>query len=302
MPKEIKGIFGAAVTPFNSANELDIEALKRDVDFLVEIGASHAIAYPMHFGESLTLSEAERRKAVQTVVDQTNGRLPVIVHVSWTGTDMAVNLAKHAQDVGADAVVCTVPYGFPPTPEGIKAHYEKLLSSVDIGVFAYNIPHVVRVEIPPQVAYELASKHDNFLGMKDASFNMPYFTEMLRHMSNLPRPFTAVVGVEHLIPTMSLGGKGAFSALAIIFPNILKQLYSLCERGAFAEARPLQYKVTQLLDVLSRYKYQASVKAVMEMRGRPAGRPRLPILPLTTREKEELTATLKEIGVWESEP
>ncbi len=304
-PSEWKGIIGIPMTPFTAANELDPGPLKAQVDFFIERKAAHILAYPMHISEALEMSEAERRRALETVIDHNAGRLPVIAHVSAPGTDNAVAFARHARDAGADAMLCTLPYNWGAFPAGIKAHYEKLLNSVDLPLFMYN-PAVTyyggQAQIPPQLIFELASKYENLVGIKEASWYTEYFFEVLRWTSKLPRKFAVFAGIEHLVQTMSMGGCGSFSALNLVFPGLVKKLYELCEREAFVEARPLQYKASELLITIKRYKMHSAVKALMELQGRPIGQPRQPNLPLDAKEKESLVATLKGIGVWPTEP
>ncbi|OFW07737.1 MAG: hypothetical protein A3I01_15610 [Betaproteobacteria bacterium RIFCSPLOWO2_02_FULL_65_24] len=301
---EWKGIIGVPMTPFTSANELNLGPLRDQVDFFIERKAAHILAYPLHISEALEMSEAERKRALETVIDHNNGRLPVIAHVSSPGTDNAVDFARHARDAGADAILCTIPYNWGANPPGIKAHYEKLLNSVELPLFMYN-PAVTyyggQAQIPPQLIFELASKYDHLVGIKEASWYTEYFFEVLRLTSKLPRKFAVFAGIEHLVQTMSMGGCGSFSVLNGLFPALVKKLYELCERGEFVEARPLQYKASALLITVKRYKMHAAVKALMEMQGRPIGLPRQPNLPLSPSEKEALVATLKEIGVWPME-
>ena len=243
MPSDWKGIIGVPMTPFNSANEFVPGPLRDEVDFLIRHKAAHMFAYPMHVSEALEMREAERKKALETLIDHNNGRLPVIAHVSSPGTDNAVDFARHARAAGADAILCTIPYNWGPTPAGIKAHYEKLLNSVDLPLFMYNPAgsyYASQVQIPPQVVVDLASKYDHLVGLKEASWNTEYFFDILRRTSKLPRKFAVFAGIEHLIQTMSIGGSGSFSALNLLFPRLVRDLYDLCKRGAYAAARPLQ--------------------------------------------------------------
>jgi 4-hydroxy-tetrahydrodipicolinate synthase len=298
---EWKGIIGVPMTAFTPGNELDAGPLKAQVDFLIERKAAHILAYPMHISEALEMSEAERKRALELVIDHNNGRLPIIAHVSAPGTDNAVAFAKHARDAGADAMLSTLPYNWGAFPAGIKAHYEKLLNSVDLPLFMYN-PAITYYgghnQIPPQLIYELASKYDNLVGIKEASWYTEYFFEVMKWTSKLPRKFAVFAGIEHLVQTMSMGAVGSFSALNLIFPGLVKRLYELCEREAYVEARPLQYRASELLITIKRFKMHSAVKAMMEMQGRPIGQPRQPNLPLSSAEKESLVATLKDIGVW----
>ncbi len=259
------------------------------------------LAYPMHVSEALEMSDVERKRALETVIDHNNGRLPVIAHVSSPGTDNAVGFAKHARDAGADAIVCTIPYNWGPTPAGIKAHYEKLLNSVELPLFIYNPAasyYGSPAQISPQVVFELASQYEHLVGIKEASWNTEYFADVVRRTSKLPKKFAVFAGIEHLVQTMSMGGVGSFSVLNLLFPDLVRSVYELCERGAFVEAMPLQHKVSELLITIKKYKMHAAVKALLEMQGLPIGRPRQPNLPLDPKEKEALVATLKDIGVW----
>ena len=305
MPSEWKGIIGIPLTPFNSANEFEPGPLRDQVDFLIRHKTAHLLAYPMHVSEALEMSEAERKRALETLIDHNNGRLPVIAHVSSPGTDNAVDFARHARDAGADAILSTIPYNWGPSPAGIKAHYEKLLNSVDLPLFMYNPAasyYASQTQIPPQVIFDLASKYDHLAGIKEASWNTEYFFDVLRRTSMLPRKFAVFAGIEHLVQTMSIGGSGSFSLLNLVFPDLVKRLYELCERGAFVEARPLQFQASQLLITIKQYKMHAAVKYLMELQGRPIGLPRQPNLPLSQNEKEALLATVKEIGVWPTQP
>lgn len=300
-PSEWKGIVGVPLTPFNSANEFDPKPLREEVDFLIRHKAAHSFAYPMHVSEALEMSEAERKRALETLIDHNNGRLPVIAHVSAPGTDNAVAFARHARDAGADAILCTIPYNWGAFPAGIKAHYERLLNAVDLPLFMYNPAasyYGSQNQIPPQLVFELASKYDHLAGIKEASWMTEYFFDVVRRTSTLPRKFAVFGGVEHLVQTMSVGGCGAFSLLNIVFPDLIRKLYEHCERGDFAAAKPLQYQVSQLLITIKQFKMHSAVKAMVEMQGRPMGLPRQPNLPLTTNEREALVARLTEIGVW----
>ena len=300
-PTEWKGIIGIPLTPFNANNVFDPVPLREQVDFFVRRKAADALAYPMHVSEALEMSEAERKGALETVIDHNNGRLPVIAHVSAPGTDNALAFARHAREAGADAIVCTIPYNWGPTPAGIKAHYEKLLNSVDLPLFMYNPAgsyYGSQAQISPQVIFELASKYEHLVGIKEASWSTEYFVDVARRTSMLPRKFAVFGGIEHLVQTMSMGGIGSFSVLNLLFPDLVRRVYELCEKGAFLEARPLQYQVSELLITIKRFKMHAAVKALLEMQGLNLGNPRQPNLPLSAGEKESLVATLKEIGVW----
>src|SRR5438270_3709818 len=109
MLKTVRGLIHTPPTPYTSDNRVDAETFQRLVDFLVRHGAD-LFSHPMHVGEGLTLTTEERRLIAKLSVEAVNGRVPVFIHTSCTGTDEAVALSKHAQSVGADGVCVTTPY------------------------------------------------------------------------------------------------------------------------------------------------------------------------------------------------
>ena len=92
-----------------------------------------------------------------------------------------------------------------------------------------------------------STQYDHLAGIKEASWMTEYFFDVARRTSELPRKFAVFAGIEHLVQTMPLGGCGAFSLLTVVFPDLIRELYALCERGGYAAAKPLQYQVSQLL-------------------------------------------------------
>ena len=128
LPLELKGIIGIPLTSFNAANEFDPGPFKEQVDFFVRRKAVDMLAYPMHVSEALEMSDVERKKALETVINHSNGRLPVIAHVSSPGTDNAVGFARHARDAGADAALVVNPYYNRPSQAGLLAHVRAILA------------------------------------------------------------------------------------------------------------------------------------------------------------------------------
>ncbi len=302
MLKQIQGVVGTPVTPFTRKDEFDEPTYRTMIDFFIERSASDAIASPMHIGESLNLTEAERMRLAEVAVDQVNDRVPVIIHASCPGTDQTIKLAKHAEDVGADAVISIVPYHWHPNQEGIYAHFQKLSRSIDIGMLAYNFPERIGVSLESETLYRMVRDFDNFVGLKEASYDMRYFSEVMRLVSSLKRNFSVFTGVEYPLPGMALGGHGCFSVVGAVAPNLMKNLYSACKKQEYSKARVMQYKMSEMLAILLRFKLSSSVKAALEIMKRPVGKPRLPNVPLTRKETSILLAALKDSKILDTEP
>jgi len=117
-----RGIIHVPVTPFTPNNEIDLSTFARVIEFLLKQNAS-ALCINLHLAESLNLTMHERKQLAKTAVEVTAGRVPVIVHVSMPGTDQAVDLARHAEEIGANCVIAIAPYYWKPSQEGLYEHF-----------------------------------------------------------------------------------------------------------------------------------------------------------------------------------
>ncbi|MFC1909659.1 dihydrodipicolinate synthase family protein [Chloroflexota bacterium] len=292
-----KGIVGAPVTPFTDDNLVDRGTFEKLVNFLIDSGIG-VLGVPLHIGESLNMSLEERKELAEVAVASAAGRVPVIVNVSLPGTDSVIDLARHSQQIGAAGVISVTPYHWQPSEEALLAHYVALGSAIDIPFLAYNLPEKLGVSVTPQLVIQLIERLDNFAGIKDASHHMGHFTEFCRVALRLRPEFALFTGLEYLLPSMVVGGVGSFSACGAVAPQMTHDLYTACVSGEFERARGLQYKISHLLQIISP-KYPATIKAAMEIMGRPVGRTRLPILGLVDEEKEQLRQDLEALGVLE---
>lgn len=300
MPFSMRGIAATPVTPFTPDDRIDWKTFEQLVDFLIESGAQ-LLAVPLHIGESLNLSMEERKALAESAVHTAAKRVPVIINVGLPGTGHVVELARHAEKSGADAVIAIAPYHWAPPRDGLLAHFAALASAVDIQVLAYNFPRKIGVTLTADLLIELIERFPNFIGLKDASYDMQYFTEACRVTSALRPEFAIFTGVEYLLPSMVVGGAGSFSACGAIAPMLVQDLYRACVSQAYEQAKVLQYAISQLWHILSAG-YPASIKAAMGLMGRPAGVPRLPIRSLSKENTQRLHADLERMGVFEREP
>ncbi len=297
MNRKVKGIMGAPLTPFTGDNRLDGPLLQKAVDFLIRHGA-HAIVLPVHAAESLNLSIEERRELARLAVEAAGGRVPVFIHTSMPGTDETVALSQHAQSVGASGVLVITPYYWKPPPSALLDHFFTVASNIDISMICYNSPHHLGVSITPDLLLKLIERCPNFIGLKDASFDMLYFTEACRVTSEARPGFSVFTGIEYLLTSMPVGGAGAFSGL--LAPRLIKALYDACAAGDYERARPLQYKVSQLRSIVK--SEAAIIKAAMGIMGRPMGPPRKPLMPISSDTVKKMQEQLEKLGILSEEP
>jgi len=297
----LRGVMQSPVTPLKEDFSADLATFERLVDFHVRTGAT-AISWPHHKGESLNLTIPERKQFAEAAVKAVAGRVPVSVHVSALAVEDSFELARHAQKIGADAIIAITPYFWNPTPQAIYDYFVKLGTSVDLPLIAYNSPsYLSGVEFTGELVSRLIERLPNFIAMKEASFNSEKFLEIARAALKLRPTFALVAGVEFLLPSVPLGGAGSYSSAGAICPNLCTNLFNACVAGDWPQARAHQYKLAQLWE-LFRDQYPSSLKGGMVIMGRPVG-PTRPPLPTASKERiAYIRDQLEELGILESEP
>jgi len=291
----------STVTPLKDDFSPDLPTFERLVDFHVRTGAT-AISWPHHKGESLNLTIAERKAFAEVAVKVVAGRVPVSIHVSALAVEDSMELARHAQKIGADAIIAITPYFWNPTSEALYDYFVRLGTSIALPLIAYNSPsYLSGIEFTGELTRRLIERLPNFVAMKEASFNSEKFLEISRAALALRPDFSMIAGVEFLLPSVPLGGAGSYSSAGAICPNLCTQLYDACVAGNWPRARELQYALARLWD-LFRDQYPSSLKGGMVIMGRPVG-PTRPPLPTATKERQaHIRQQLEELGILQTEP
>jgi 4-hydroxy-tetrahydrodipicolinate synthase len=291
----------STVTPLREDFSPDLPTFERLVEFHIRTGAT-AISWPHHKAESLNLTIAERKLFAEAAVKVTAGRVPVSIHVSALALEDTMALARHAQKIGADAIIAITPYFWNPSAEALYDYFLRLGTSIDLPLIAYNSPsYLSGVEMTGELTKRLIERLPNFIAMKEASFNSEKFLEIARAALALRPNFAMIAGVEFLLPSVPLGGAGSYSSAGAICPNLCTGLYEACVSGEWKRARDLQYKLSRLWD-LFRDQYPSSLKGGMVIMGRPVGPTRAP-LPTATRERQaHIRTQLEELDILETEP
>ena len=137
-----RGLIDVPVTPFTPDNKVDLDTFARVIEFLLAHNAS-SLCINLHLAESLNLTLDERKLTAKAAVEVTAGRVPVIVHVSTPGTDQAVDLARHAEKIGADCVVAIAPYYWKPSQEQLYDHFAAIMTATELPFIAYNSPTIM---------------------------------------------------------------------------------------------------------------------------------------------------------------
>lgn len=296
----LHGLVAAPVTPMSADGGLDLDTWQQLLDFHVREGVD-AIILVMHIGESLKLTSDERRQLAATGVEAVGGRVPVYVHVSLAGTDETVALSRHASSVGADGVVAIAPYHWRPPHDVLVEHFVSVAEATDGYVVAYNYPERIGVTVTPAVIAELIERCPNFVGLKSADLDMEYLTEVCRVGSQADRDFAVFTGVEYVLPAAVIGAAGTFSASGGVAPRLVRALTDAALQGRYDEARPLQFRLSELYSVIQEH-YPATIKVAMDLLGRPCGPIRQPGVRLDRAAIERVERHLDALGIFDSEP
>ena len=297
----LKGVMQSTVTPLKDDFSPDLETFEKLVEFHVKTGAT-AIAWPHHKAESLNLTIDERKKFAEVAVKVTAGRVPVSIHVSALAVEDTLALARHAQQIGADAILAITPYFWNPSPQALYDYFVQVGTSVDLPLIAYNSPSYLEgVEITGDLTRRLIERLPNFVAMKEASFDSEKFLEISRAARQLRPNFSMIAGVEFLLPSIPLGGAGSYSSAGAICPNLCTELYQSCVNSNWPRARELQYKLAQLWD-LFRDQYPSSLKGGMVIMGRPVGPTRRPLPTATAERQQYIARQLEALGILDTEP
>ena len=288
---KLEGIFVPHVTPFTREGDLDETSLRTCVRFWLEGGVSGLVPCGSN-GEAPYLSREERRKIIKTVVDEVNGKVPVVAGTGSMSTKETVLFTEDAKDVGVDAALVVTPYYFKLSGREMYEHYKVLCETVDLPIVLYSVPKFTGYSIEPTLIQQLASKHENIVGVKDSGGSIGTITETIRLVGDRISVLAGTADV--ILPTLMLGGKGAVVAVANAFPKMCAELYDAFKRSDYEKASGLQRQVAYLNDVLvKRYNQLSSIKEALKLLGLPAGYPRRPALPLKDDEKSDIAKALK---------
>lgn len=291
--KSAKGVIPPLVTPFTKTGEVDEKSLVKVVDFLTE--HVHGLFVCGSYGNGPLMNPEERKKVVEIVSENIPEETQFIVHVGSTKVRDSVDLANHAEKVGADKVASVVPYYYHHTQKSIKLHFKRLIDAVDIPVYVYNNPKYTGTEIEIDFLNELSQL--GAAGVKDSSFDIMVLDEFIRKKEE--DDFDVVLGTEAMfLPANSLGVQAFIPGLGNAFPELCAELFREATEGNIQKARGLQRKVNEVRDIM--YLTESTVVAVYNMlaiRGVCKAFPREPFTKLSEKEINNLESNLKELGV-----
>lgn len=300
MPKpDLGGVIPAIVTPFErKTEEFNEEQFRNLIQNQLEWGVTGFVPCGTT-GEFPNLTFEERKKVIEVCIDEVNGKVPVIAGTGESGTRLVTDATKHAQDVGADAVIVVTPYYLKPGAKGLYEHYAKIIEKTDIPMVLYNIPVCTGLSLPWTVVEDLVDEYDQIVAMKDSSGDMKYFMSILEKAQ--PKINILIGWDENVLPALAAGADGMILASANVIPKIWLKIYSLVNEGRMKEAIEEQRKIQKFTRIMVSSSAMGP-KECLNFMNVPVGVCRRPLVlgdTLSWEFRDELRVELEKFGLIE---
>ena len=283
-----KGCGTAIATPFTE-DGINFEEFGKLLEEQVEAGVD-AIIVCGTTGESSTMSEKEKKETIKFAVDKVAKRTKVIAGTGSNNTKSAVEMSKYAEEIGADALLVVTPYYNKTTQKGLVEHYKVIAEAVSLPIIMYSVASRTGVNILPETCLEL-SKIENIVAIKEASGNISQVAKIATLCSDNLDIYSG--NDDQIIPVLSLGGKGVISVLSNIMPKYTHDMTYKYFNGEVEEATKMQLGVIDLIDALFSEVNPIPVKYALNLKGYNFGKPRLPLIELSEKNKEKMKEIMK---------
>ena len=283
-----EGCGTAIVTPFTEEG-VNFEEFKKLIEFQIE-NEVDAIIVCGTTGEASTMTTEEKKETIKFAIDIIAKRTKVIVGTGSNNTKTAIEMSKFAEEAGADGILVVTPYYNKTTQQGLIAHYTEIAKSVKLPIIMYSVPGRTGVNIAPETCKEL-SKIENIVAIKEASGNI----SQVAKIASLCQDDLAIYSGndDQIIPVLSLGGKGVISVLSNVMPKYTHDMTKKYLEGNVEQATKMQLDVIDLIDALFIEVNPIPVKYALNLMGFNFGKPRLPLIELSDKNKKLMEDVMK---------
>jgi 4-hydroxy-tetrahydrodipicolinate synthase len=291
MRTRFTGVGTALITPFTTDGSLDESAIKRLARRQIDAGV-HFLSPCGTTGEAPTLSHRDKLRVVELVVEESNGRIPVLAGSGGYDTREVIELARDMERVGADGLLSVTPYYNKPTQEGLYQHFKAIAESVTLPIVLYNVPTRTSVNMSVETTLRLA-EIPNIVATKEAATNVEHWSTIVAgaregfHLLSGDDPLTVVA--------MAVGGRGVVSVASNEAPAEMVQIVELCEKGDFTAARKLHHWLLPLIQVNFIETNPIPCKAAMAAMGLIEESYRLPMVPPSPAAREKVMRVLQQL-------
>ncbi|HEX9777963.1 MAG TPA: 4-hydroxy-tetrahydrodipicolinate synthase [Geopsychrobacteraceae bacterium] len=284
-----QGSMVAIITPFDEQGNFDEESYRQLIEFQIESGTDVIVPCGTT-GESATLDYDEHNRVIKTCIEQVNKRIPVIAGTGSNATSEAIEISRHAKEMGADGVLLVSPYYNKPSQEGIYQHYKALAESVAIPQVLYNVPGRTGMNVTAATTIRLA-EFDNIVAIKEASGDLTQAGEIIAACDG---KIDVLSGDDFLtLPLMACGGKGVISVTANIMPKEVKSMVTAVIDGRWDDARALHLKLLTVHQTMFIESNPVPVKTAAALMGKCRAGVRLPLVGMQPASLEKLKTVMR---------
>ena len=291
----LKGSIPALVTPFEpDGSAVDEDALARLVDWQIEQGSSGLVPVGTT-GESPTLTHDEHKRVVELVVERAAGRVPVCAGAGSNNTAEAIDFARHAASVGANAVLVVTPYYNKPSQRGLAAHFGAVADATDLPVFIYNIPGRSIVDMTPETMGAVVREHETIIGVKDATGEID---RVSLQRASCGADFVQLSGEDATALGFNAhGGVGCISVTANVAPRACAEFQAAIAAGNYAKALEYQDRLLPLHRAMFMEPSPGGAKYGLSLLGRCANSVRLPITTVSDTVADTIEQAMRGAGL-----
>lgn len=276
-----EGTGAALITPFSNG-EVDYEAIKRQVHFLID-NHIQSIVVNGTTAENPTLTDEEKDRILTTVIEENAQRVPIIVGTGTNNTQKSIEASLRAKALGADAIMLITPYYLKTSQRGLVAHFEAIANATELPVVLYNVPSRTNSTIEVDTVVRL-SENPYIVALKDATNDFNYLAELQQRLDT--DKFALYSGNDdNIVSYYEQGGHGVISVVANIIPNEFQQIYTNV-KDRVARFEP----IATLLDAMSVDINPIPIKYLAALEGFGQYEVRLPLVPLNNEEQQQLKA------------
>lgn len=292
-----RGVYPFLATPFTEGQQqIDEARLRSHINELIENGRVHGITALGSTGEFALMSEDERRRVAEVTIDAVRKRVPVVIGTSAIATRSAVALSKHAEQMGADAIIVNPQSYWRPTEDELFDHYGAIARAVSIPVMVYNNPDTTKVDMSAKFIAKLNREFEHFVAVKESSGDIRRVQNLLELTDGKMR---VSIGHQSLaLAAFATGATGWTTGIANTIPNLCVEVFEeAVNHRNFDKARGIFNRILPLCDFYAEKSLCRSVKTAAEIMDKPLGPPRLPLKRLSTNDYRTLEKLLVACGV-----
>lgn len=280
-----RGTAPALVTPFTEDDDIDEEAFRRLIDRQIEGGVEGLVVLGTT-GENPTVTDEERRRLVDVAVEQTDGRVPVVIGTGTNATAESATFSREAARAGADGLLVVGPYYNKPPQAGFRAHVAAIAEAADLPIIVYNVPGRTSFNVRAETMLQLAEEVPTVVGVKEASGDLQQITDILAHR---PEHLAVYAGDDEMaFPLLALGGDGVVSVIANALPDRFSEMVRAGLEGDLEKARRLHFELLPAMRACFFETNPLPIKAVLAASGQMHGRVRLPLQAMQGETKERV--------------